>query len=94
MSKEGQQIFPKVSGAMPARSDIDLSGPDWSDGQRNMVSSLAAAKEANRVVLTLSQNMAQTNDITAAMMDAITEYVHDSGISAEAGAKRLAQSVT
>jgi glucose/mannose transport system substrate-binding protein len=93
MSEEGQKIFPKVSGAIPARFDIDLSGPDWSDGQRNMVSSLAAAKEANRVLLTLSQNMAQTNDITAAMMDVITEYVHDSGISAEEGAQRLGKSV-
>jgi glucose/mannose transport system substrate-binding protein len=58
-----------------------------------MVRSLAAAKEANRVLLTLSQNMAQTNDITAAMMDVITEYVHDSGISAEEGVQRLGKSV-
>jgi glucose/mannose transport system substrate-binding protein len=93
MSEEGQKIFPKVSGAIPARFYIDLSGPDWSDGQRNMVSSLGAAKEANRVLLTLSQNMAQTNDITAAMMDVITEYVHDSSISAEDGAQRLGKSV-
>jgi glucose/mannose transport system substrate-binding protein len=93
MSKEGQQVFPKVSGAIPARSDIDLSGPAWSDGQRNMVSSLANAMRDKTVVLTLSQNLAQTNDITAAMTDVITEFVHDASVTPEDGASMLHESV-
>ena len=94
MSKEGQEVFPKISGAIPARIDVDLSGPGWSAGQREMLQALGNAVKANRVVLTLSQNMAQTNDITAAMIDVITEYVHDATISAKDGAQRLAASVT
>lgn len=93
MTKKGQMAFPQVSGGIPARADIDLSGPNWSDGQREQISSLAEAISADTVVLTLSQNMAQTADKTAAMMDVITEYVHDSSITPDAGAKKLADSV-
>ena len=94
MSKEGQKVFPRVSGGVPARTDIDLSGSEWSDAQRECLQALAKAVKANRVVLTLSQNMAQTNDITAAMIDVITEFVHDKSISAEDGAQRLADAVS
>lgn len=93
MSKEGQQVFPKVSGAIPARTDVDLSGAEWSDNQRAMNKALAQAIDDERVLLTLSQNMAQTNDITAAMMDVITEFVHDPSMTPEDGAQALADSV-
>ena len=37
--------------------------------------------------------MAQPNQIAAAMIDALTEYVHDARISPEEGQKRLAAAV-
>ncbi len=50
---------------------------------------MAEAVKTNRVVLSLAHNMAQTNQITAAMIDVLTEFVHDNRISAEEGQKRL-----
>jgi glucose/mannose transport system substrate-binding protein len=37
--------------------------------------------------------MAQTNQITAAMIDVLTEFAHDNRITPEEGQKRLADAV-
>ena len=42
---------------------------------------MAEAVKSNRVVLSLAHNMAQPNQITAAMIDVLTEYVHNNGIT-------------
>jgi len=44
-------------------------------------------------VLSLAHNMAQTNQITAAMLDVLTEFVHNKAISPEQGQTRLVQAV-
>jgi len=54
---------------------------------------MAEAAKSGRVVLSLAHNMAQTNQITAAMIDVLTEFVHDNRISPEEGQKRLAEAV-
>ena len=51
----------------------------------------AIAKD--RVLLSLAHNMAQPNGITAAMIDVMTEYVHNSAIPAAEGQKPLAAAV-
>ena len=45
------------------------------------------------MVLSLAHNMAQPNGITAAMIDVLTEYVHNSAIPAAEGQKRLVAAV-
>ena len=54
---------------------------------------MAEAAKSGRVVLSLAHNMAQTNQITAAMIDVLTEFVHDNRITPEEGQKRLADAV-
>jgi glucose/mannose transport system substrate-binding protein len=54
---------------------------------------MGEAARSNRVVLSLAHNMAQTNQITAAMIDVLTEFAHDNRITPEEGQKRLADAV-
>ena len=54
---------------------------------------MAEAAKSGRVVLSLAHNMAQTNQITAAMIDVLTEFVHDNRITPEEGQKRLVAAV-
>lgn len=93
MSKEFGPMYSQITGSLPVRTDTDLSAPGFSDGQREAAKAMADAVKANRLVLSLGHNMAQTNPITAAMIDVLTEYVHDNRISAEDGQKRLAEAV-
>ena len=52
----------------------------------------AAVEPPTRVVLSLAHNMAQTNQITAALSDVLTEFVNDND-HAEEAQKRLAEAV-
>ena len=54
---------------------------------------MVEAVQTNRVVLSLAHNMAQPNQVSAAMIDVLTEYIHDNRITAEEGQKRLADAV-
>jgi glucose/mannose transport system substrate-binding protein len=72
------------------RTDIDLNGPGWSDGQRNAAQGLAASVQANQVMLSLAHNMAQTNQITAGLIEVLTEFVHNKSITPQQAATRLA----
>ena len=90
MGKDFNRIFSQIQGSIPARTDIDLSDAGFQDCQRDASKNLAAAIAANQVLLSLSNNMAQTNAITAALRDVVTEYVHNKSISPEEGQKRLA----
>jgi len=75
------------------RTDVDLSGPAWTDGQREASAVLIESFKSKRVLLSLAHNMAQTNPITAAMIDVLTEYVHNDKVTPEQGVARLAASV-
>ena len=48
---------------------------------------------AKGTVLSLAHNMAQPNQITAPMIDVLTEFVHNRSITPEQGADRLADAV-
>jgi glucose/mannose transport system substrate-binding protein len=93
MSKDFGPMYSQITGSIPVRTDTDLSAEGFSDGQREAAQAMAAAVKANRVVLSLGHNMAQPNQITAAMIDVLTEFVHDNRITPEEGQKRLADAV-
>ena len=42
------------------------------------------------MVLSLGHNMAQTNEVTAALRDVITEFMHNPSITPEVAQQRLA----
>ena len=93
MLPDTQTMYSQTTGSIPVRTDINLSAPGWSDGQRNAASGLAASVQANQVMLSLAHNMAQTNQITAGMIEVLTEFVHNRSITPEQAARRLAEAV-
>jgi glucose/mannose transport system substrate-binding protein len=93
MSKELGPLFCQVTGSIPIRTDTDLTAEGFNDQQREASHSMGQAARDNRMVLSLAHNMAQTNQITAAMIDVLTEFVHDNRITPEEGQKRLVAAV-
>jgi glucose/mannose transport system substrate-binding protein len=93
MAKDFGPMYSQITGSIPVRTDTDLSAEGFSDGQREAAQAMTEAVKTGRVVLSLAHNMAQPNQIAAAMIDVLTEYIHDNRISAEEGQKRLAAAV-
>jgi glucose/mannose transport system substrate-binding protein len=88
-----QTMYSQITGSIPVRTDVDLSGEGWSDGQRRTAAALKDAIASNQAVLSVAHNMAQENGLTAAMIDVITEYVKNKTIKPEQAATRLAEAV-
>ena len=88
-----QTMYSQITGSIPVRSDVDLSGAGWSDGQREAAATLKAAVAANQAVLSLAHNMAQENGMTAAMIDVITEFVKNRAITPDQAVTRLSEAV-
>lgn len=88
-----QTMYSQITGSIPVRTDVDLSGAGWTDGQRGTARALKQAVAANQAVLSLAHNMAQQNGLTAAMIDVITEYVKNPSIKPEKAVDRLAEAV-
>jgi len=88
-----QTMYSQITGSIPVRTDVDLSGPGWSEGQRRTAAALKDAVASNQAVLSLAHNMAQENGLTAAMIDVFTEYVKNKTITPEQAATRLAEAV-
>ncbi len=93
MQPEIQTMYSQITGSIPVRTDVDLSGPGWSNGQREAARTLKESVAVNQVVLSLAHNMAQENGMTAAMIDVITEFVKNRTITADQAVKRLAEAV-
>jgi glucose/mannose transport system substrate-binding protein len=93
MQQSTQEMYSKITGSIPARTDVNLAAEGFTDGQRNSAQNLRDAIAKDRVVLSLGHNMAQPNGMTAAMIDVLTEYVHNSTIPAVEGQKRLVAAV-
>jgi glucose/mannose transport system substrate-binding protein len=93
MQPSTQEMYSKITGSIPARTDVDLSTQGFTDGQRSSAQNLRDAIAKDRVIMSLGHNMAQPNGITAAMIDVLTEYVHNSAIPAAEGQKRLVAAV-
>jgi glucose/mannose transport system substrate-binding protein len=88
-----QTMYSQITGSIPVRTDVDLSGAGWTDGQRTTAKALKDAVASNQAVLSLAHNMAQQNGLTAAMIDVITEFVKNRTVSPEQAATRLAEAV-
>lgn len=88
-----QTAFSQTTGSIPVRTDVDLSGPGWSDGQRLTAKLLKDAVAGNQAVLSLAHNMAQQNGITAGMIDVITEFVKNKDVTPDQAVERLAKAV-
>jgi glucose/mannose transport system substrate-binding protein len=93
MQKDVQEQYSQTTGSIPVRTDVDLSGVAWTDGQRDAAAGLVNAFRSKRVILSLAHNMAQPNQITAAMIDVITEFIHNDKVTPEQAVPRLAQAV-
>ncbi len=93
MEKDTQKMYSGITGSLPVRTDMDLSDPTFSDAQREASASLGAAVKGDQAVLSLAHNMAQPNQITAAMLDVLTEFVTDHSITPQKGQARLAEAV-
>jgi len=88
-----QTMYSQITGSIPVRTDVDLSGAGWSDGQRMTANALKQAVASNQAVLSLAHNMAQENGLTAAMIDVITEYVKNKTITPDQALSRLSEAV-
>lgn len=88
-----QTMYSQITGSIPVRTDVDLSGAGWSDGQRRTAAALKDAVANNQAVLSLAHNMAQENGLTAAMIDVLTEYVKNKTITPEEAVTRLSEAV-
>jgi glucose/mannose transport system substrate-binding protein len=93
MQKDVQEQYSQTTGSIPVRTDVDMSGPAWSDGQRDAAAGLIQAFKSKRVLLSLAHNMAQPNQISAAMIDVITDFIHNDKVTPEQAVVRLAQAV-
>ncbi len=93
MQPSTQEMYSQITGSIPSRTDVDLSAKGFTDGQRNSAQNLRDAITEKRVLLSLAHNMAQPNGVTAAMIDVLTEYVHNNTIPAAEGQKRLVAAV-
>jgi len=93
MQKDVQEKYSQTTGSIPVRIDVDLSGAAWSDGQREAAQVLNESFKSKRVLLSLAHNMAQPNQISSAMIDVLTEYVHNDKVTPEQGVQRLAAAV-
>ena len=69
---------------------MTVDGAGFQPCQRDAAANLAAAQAANQVVLSLGHNMAQTNRVTSALTDVLTEFVHDKSVTPEKAQQRLA----
>ena len=79
-----------ITGSVPARTDIDLTDPVFSNQQRATAAAMKSAMAADQVVLSLAHNMAQPSQITAALLDVLTEFMHDQDITPKQGQARFA----
>ena len=93
MQKDVQEKYSQTTGSIPVRTDVDLSGAAWTDGQREASAVLNESFKSKRVLLSLAHNMAQPNQISSAMIDVLTEYVHNDKVTPEQGVARLAAAV-
>ncbi|MFC5519684.1 ABC transporter substrate-binding protein [Polaromonas jejuensis] len=93
MSKETQKTFSGITGSVPARTDIDLSDPAFTPQQRETAAAMAASMKTGQVVLSLAHNLAQPSQVTAAMIDVLTEFIHNKDITPKQGQDHLVAAV-
>lgn len=90
LQKDVQEKYSQTTGSIPARIDVDLSGPAWTDGQRKAAAVRAESIKAQRVLLSFAHNMALPNHIASPMIDVISAFTHDDKITPEQAVARMA----
>ncbi len=90
--KECQVAFTQINGSTPVRTDIEL-GDGYTELQREIAAHLKSASNDDRVVLSLANNMAQPNQITGAMVEVLTEFMHNMSVTPEKAQDMLANAV-
>jgi glucose/mannose transport system substrate-binding protein len=90
MGRPFAEVFTQINGSIPVRSDISVGAEGYQPCQRDAAAELAGATEANQAVLSLAHNMAQPNPVTSALLDVLTEFVHNPKITPEQGQQQLA----
>ena len=94
MEPSTQEMYSQITGSIPVRTDVDLAAEGLDRRAAQLGAEFARRlRQGNRVLLSLAHNMAQSNGMTAAMIDVLTEYVHNSAIPAAEGQKRLVAAV-
>ena len=91
MSPEFQTVFNKAKGSIPARMDVDLEG--FNPCQQLAQADLQETIEADNLVVSMAHNMAVPQKFRAAMLEVITEFVNDPGLSPEDAAVQLSDAV-
>jgi glucose/mannose transport system substrate-binding protein len=91
MSPEFQTVFNKAKGSIPARMDVDLEG--FNPCQQKALADLQETIEADNLVVSMAHNMAVPQKYRAAMLEVITEFVNDPGITPEDAAVRLSDAI-
>ena len=91
MSPEFQTVFNKAKGSIPARLDVDLEG--FNPCQQLAQADLQKTIEADNLVVSMAHNMAVPQKFRAAMLEVITEFVNDPGLSPEDAAVQLSDAV-
>jgi glucose/mannose transport system substrate-binding protein len=91
MTPEFQTVFNKAKGSIPARMDVDLEG--FNPCQQKAQADLQKTIEADNLVVSMAHNMAVPQKFRAAMLEVITEFVNDPGLSPEDAAARLSDAV-
>jgi len=90
MQKDVQEKYSQTTGSLPARLDADLSGPGWTEDQRAASAARAEAIKSGRMLMSFAHNMALPNHIASAMIDVVTEFVHNDKMSPEQAVERMA----
>jgi glucose/mannose transport system substrate-binding protein len=91
MSPEFQTVFNKAKGSIPARMDVDLEG--FNPCQQLAQADLQETIAADNLVVSMAHNMAVPQKFRAAMLEVITEFVNDPGLSPEDAAVQLSDAV-
>lgn len=93
LSKDFQVIFNQAKGSIPARLDVDLSGPGWNACQQKSQKDLEASIKEGTLVRSMAHNMTVLQKYRGAMLDTITEFVNTPSMSPEDAAKQMADAV-
>jgi glucose/mannose transport system substrate-binding protein len=91
MSPEFQTVFNKAKGSIPAPMDVDLEA--FNPCQQKAQADLQTSIEADNLVVSMAHNMAVPQKYRAALLEVITEFVNDPGVTPEDAAVLLSDAV-
>jgi glucose/mannose transport system substrate-binding protein len=90
LQKDVQEKYSQTTGSIPVRTDIDLSGREWTDGQRTAAAVRREAIKTGRVLLSFAHNMALPNHVASAMIDVVLAFLRDDAMTPDQATKKLA----